>query len=533
MDASGGTSPRDASASDASSIASSGDASSDASPRDAWPHDDAGPPPLCGPTAAPCGYCGTVVCGGDAPDHCTAAEPCEYFETTALVGATTRYSDAFGSGVAVGDIHGDGHVDVVFGAPDGIRVLRGPELRLTSAFSSAVPTDVGAVVLVDFDGDGDLDLSFSRIMRRPGMELWENDGAGTFSPVVLGVEPPEVPAGLAWADFDQDGDLDVAVPNYTRGSTRLFAREAGAFVDVTEEVGLEGFGRASFQAMWFDYDLDGDVDLLVAEDKGSSFGWATQLYRNDDGRFANVTTEAGFREPVDGMGLAVGDVDGDLDLDVFVADDGRADGGHLLYVNRGDGTFVEEADRRAPGTELYFGWGVELVDLDLDGDLDLVMAVEDDWPYVGENRGGTFLPVDRVLDGFPRATQVGFVATDLNADHAPDLSFWLRPYDPNRLAHVLSNVRPNVGHALPLRLVGAGANGFAIGARVVVQAGGARSVQQLHAGQSFFSSRPPELVFGLGDAEHVDEVEVWWPDGARSVHHGPFPADERLVLVQP
>jgi hypothetical protein len=172
-------------------------------------------------------------------------------------------------------------------------------------------------------------------------------------------------------DADGDGDLDVFVTTFGTMNRLLLNDGAGQFQDVTHEVGLRDYG-ANVGAAFFDYDRDADLDLFVC-----SGGWGpapNRLWRNvGGGVFRPATVGSGLHEEEATFGCAVGDVDLDGDEDLFV---GEQNPPHHLYLNQGDGTFVEGTPAAIADVEGSI-IGACLADLDDDGDLDLVLAVRD------------------------------------------------------------------------------------------------------------------------------------------------------------
>jgi len=243
----------------------------------------------------------------------------------------------------------------------------------------------GGVAVEDLDGDGAAEILLvdgDRWEDAPpgspagrGIVLFRNDGAGSFavpsSPT--GLEAPLQGMGIALGDADGDGDLDLLVTS-TAG-VRFFRNESAPgvlrFVDATEASGLASLDGWSTSAGFGDLDLDGDLDLVVAhyvrwnptideavdyrlEGIGRAYGpplgfegeTVRAFFNSGDGTFEDRTAAAGFdvRNPSTGapmakaLGLLVQDLDGDGDLDVFVANDTVA---NFLLRNRGDGTFEE------------------------------------------------------------------------------------------------------------------------------------------------------------------------------------------------
>jgi hypothetical protein len=238
---------------------------------------------------------------------------------------------------------------------------------------SAWPVEVtgGGVGLLDYDGDGDLDMFFAQggpLLPggpRPGSAdvLLRNDGGGRFADASAeaGLAPKGYGQGVVVADYDGDGDPDVYVTRY-RGNT-LWRNDGGRFVDATAEARV-GCGLWSLGAAFFDSDGDGDLDLFVANyldfdtarapfardpktgaaEYGMAQGFRGQpdtLFRNDgDGTFTDITALAGVAGSGRGMGCLAADFDGDGRVDILVANDAEA---NALWRNRGDGTFEEVA----------------------------------------------------------------------------------------------------------------------------------------------------------------------------------------------
>ena len=243
--------------------------------------------------------------------------------------------------------------------------------------------------LGDFDGDGDLDVYLSGIaarsivvgvFRNEGLQGGDTDPTWVFEETASEA-PPLVYGAAAWGDYDADGDLDLVVTGSTRmdppyDPQSVLLRNEGGELRVVDEP-LAGYH--SGDAIWGDFDNDGDLDLLLGGETADRSS-ETRLYRNEAGRFSDA--EVGLPGLAYGD-AAWGDADGDNDLDLVmsgVSTDGiYAD----VFLNDG-GDFSVAPSELVPSAFSDVNWG----DFDEDGDLDLIQT------------GGRFSP--NVLDGLTR-----------------------------------------------------------------------------------------------------------------------------------
>ena len=226
----------------------------------------------------------------------------------------------------------------------------------------------------DFDNDGDLDL-FVGFNGAPN-RLYRNDG-GTFQDIATTAQVADARAtrASAWADYDADGDADLLV-GFAPGNTsvlKLYRNDAGAFSDVTAAAGVSVDSGAVRQPSFVDFDGDGDLDLFVAlRDR------ANLMFRNEKNTFKNVATEVGLADVRKSVGAVWFDFDDDGYIDVYVANqDGDANG--LFRNNRGKFEDVAEKAGAAWGgrtPRLASNGTVRPCAADVNGDgrLDLVLA---------------------------------------------------------------------------------------------------------------------------------------------------------------
>jgi len=422
----------------------------------------------------------------------------------------------------------------------------------------------GAFV-ADYDADGWPDILVTSFGRNL---LYRNLGNGRFENVAaaVGLESPGWNTGAAWFDADADGDLDVYIAAYIdntleqvlaakpslpwRGMAKVavgpfgldgardhfFRNEGGRFVDATVEVGMEDKGRGfGFSVRAFDFDDDGDLDVYVANDSDPNY-----LYRNEgDGTFQDVATWTGLALDENGaaqasMGVAVGDADGDGLLDVFV--NHFSEDFSTLYRGLGGGLY-EDVSRRSgvgPATFTPLSWGTALVDLDNDGDLDIPVMNGHIYPQINEhpeligtyeqrnllleNRGSGAPPMfaDVGAEAGPGFAEVlssrGLAVADYDDDGDLDLLITNLDAPPS----LLRNDSPS-GSWLAVVCEDERGGIIPIGTQVRVRAGGRTQWRDIASGDSYMSTHDSRPHFGLGAVERVDEVEVVWPDGTKSV----------------
>ena len=265
-----------------------------------------------------------------------------------------------GTGVVVGDVDGDGDVDAFISQAEGssLLLLNDGAGKLTLSKQAFKPGSGAA--FGDLNGDKSLDIF---ITEETNNEVWLNDGKGLFSKAGQDLVSPESSA-VALGDLDSDGDLDAFVTNWTGHPDQVFMNDGnGIFTDSGQKLG-NWFGTAVSLG---DVDKDGDLDALVA-DNGESTDNAPVLWLNDGtGRFTDSTQRLGF---TNAYAALLGDLDGDGDLDAFIANSNHngAKPPDKVWLNDGKGIFTDSG--QSLGT--FYSLTAALADLDNDGDFDAV-----------------------------------------------------------------------------------------------------------------------------------------------------------------
>jgi len=225
-------------------------------------------------------------------------------------------------------------------------------------------------IWVDYNNDGYLDMFMADYMPTKYNKLYKNNGDGTFSKITDGSISQEAnySIGASWADYDNDGDLDAYIPN-DKGNNNLFFNNQGngKFTKITTGDHVND-GKNSTGCSWADYDNDGDLDLFVANASNQN----NMLFNNNGaGSFTKVNTGDIVNNGGNSHGSAWGDVDSDGDLDLFVNNDQNED--KFLYLNNGDGTFTRNLNEPITSAEGN-SMACAFADIENDGDLDLFIV---------------------------------------------------------------------------------------------------------------------------------------------------------------
>ncbi|RUL89131.1 FG-GAP-like repeat-containing protein [Tautonia sociabilis] len=489
-----------------------------------------------------------------------------------------RLPETMGGGLALLDFDGDGWLDVYCvqggrfpgGSPGpggGDRLFRNRgdgtfEDASESSGIASFPRGFGHGVAVgDIDNDGHPDLF---VTRWRSYALYRNRGDGTFEDRTeaagLGGDRGW-PTSAAFADLDNDGDLDLYVCQYLRWDPdrdppcpdpdrpgrfmycvprrfeaepdRVFRNDGGVFVDVTESAGIVDRDGRGLGVVAADVNADGRIDLFVANDMTADLLFLNRgSFRfEESGELAGVASNAagGYQA---GMGVCCGDLDGDARPELLVTNFyGESTS---LYRNVGGGQFSYaslDAGLAAP-TRFVLGFGVALLDANLDGLLDLAQAnghVNDFRPgtpyampaqlFLGRGNGRFVEVTDRAGDGWSVDRVARGLATgDLNNDGLPDILILAQAGPLAFLRNLGPGGNPSdagTGRFLTLRLEGTRSNRDGVGAVVVVTADGRTQTLCRVGGGSFLSANDGRLLVGLGAGADLTAVavEVRWPSG--------------------
>lgn len=475
----------------------------------------------------------------------------------------------YAAGAAWGDIEGDGDLDLFLPqhqAAGELFVNHGGTFADEAAARGVDdPTGHGlGAVFVDYDNDGDQDLY---ITNNGPNRLFQNDGTGHFIDVAAaaGVADAGPSTSASWGDYDRDGHLDLYVVNYGycggididsslqyEPDALYHATGEGTFTDVTPLLGPPDNTHmgAGFQAAWFDYDRDGDVDLYLANDFVGPKPRPNALWRNDGPdesggwRFTDVSVSSGAGVSINTMGIGVGDYDRDGDPDLALSNI-RA---NVLLRNNGNGTFTNVAEAMGVArdfqviTERAITWGLAFYDLDNDTREDIYVAAGD----FGYEDGYTLQPNEVFLNrgrrGFadvsapsraddPLMTR-GVAFADYDRDGRVDM-YLVNHVDITRL---LRNVtRRNRNHWLEVDTIGSRSNRDACGAQLTARLQkGPTLVREVFCGSISQASGSDSVVhLGLGRWDRVKRLVIRWPSGTVQVLKWIKKVDRVLTVTEP
>ena len=525
------------------------------------------------------------------------------------------YPEDIGSGAAFADYDNDGDLDLYIvnnpgplymaiteSSPGNVLYRNNGEGTFTDVTASAGIGDKGfgmGCVFGDYDNDGDLDLYVTNY--GPNV-MYRNNGDGIFTDVTTdaGVGDARWSTGAAFADYDNDGDLDLYVPNYIEYDLSklaavqekskqygqyvpsalnpvVFAPQDnvlyrnngnGTFTDVSADLRVKSEGGRSFQAIFTDFDLDGDLDLYIANDLSPN-----TLYRNTgNGTFTNVSDDSWAADVRGSMGLGVGDYDRDGDVDFFISH--WMDQENALYSNlwqeesaidnptpkrRKESLspvlvgpngvrpirLVDESYTAFLGEESihYVGWGTDFFDYDNDGHLDIFVANGHTYPYLNQreklvaqkdqlfrnNGDGVFTDTTEIAGIASLLPRVGRGVAFGDYDNDGDVDIVI--INNHDRAVLLRNDGGNRNNWLHVKLTGTKRNRDAVGAKIRLKAGDLIQLREINAGISYLSFNSLIAEFGLGQHEIVDWLEVVWLSG-NAERFTNIQANQRVVIIE-
>jgi enediyne biosynthesis protein E4 len=414
----------------------------------------------------------------------------------------------YGMGVAIGDYDNDGNEDLYVTGYGSNKLYHN---NGDGTFTDVTPrAGVGGsgwstgAAWVDLDNDGLLDLVVLRYMQ------WDFDDI--------------------WCGERKEGLRAYCTPDAFRPITPLVYHNNGNghFTEVSQKLGLSKEGKGLGIAL-ADYDRDGHIDLFFANDSMPEF-----LYHNTGhGAFEEVGLPSGVAVDGEGrsyagMGIEFTDYNNDGLPDLVITD--LANQMYAVYRNNGDGMFSYDAypSGLARISLTHSGWGVRFLDYDNDGWKDLIIAqghdldtIELTFPnlhyrepmLLARNTGNNFVDVSAEAGAVFQQPWVarGLAAGDIDDDGRVDAVVTTN----GESIHVLHNDTKTPYHWLTLRLIGHKSNRDAIGALVKLTSEHGKQFATVTTAGSYLSSSDKRLHFGLGEAVAANLIEIQWPSGIR------------------
>ena len=474
-------------------------------------------------------------------------------------------------GVVIDDFNNDDYLDIftTSWASDA-----NPKLFISredgSFTESQVPTHLEGIYgglnvePADYNNDGNLDLFVLRgawLAAAGGYpnSLLRNNGNGTFTDVsfnlgLANIHRPTQTAG--WADFDNDGDLDLFVGNETtpgnKAPCQLFRNDGEkGFVDVALSAGVTN-DRFTKGVSWGDYDNDRYPDLYV-----SNFRSENRLYHNNgDGTFTDLAPTLKVTDPSSSFPAWFWDYDNDGNLDIFVSSysgniehvaahrlNEDADFETLcLYRGDGNGNFIDVATD-AGLQDPVLPMGSNFGDINNDGYLDFYLGTGD--PGFGSlmpnlmylNVGGSKF-VDVTMASRLGHLQKGHAVSFADLDNDGDLDLFEQlggAYPGDAFRDALFENPGFKNHSITVKLVGKETNRSAIGARIKAtfnEGGKARSVYRHVSSGGSFGANPMRQTIGTGSAEKIQSLEIFWPVTGATQKFTEIECDQSIEIVE-
>jgi hypothetical protein len=446
-------------------------------------------------------------------------------------------SEGGASGASFVDYDADGDLDIYYigsnFSPNRALWRNDGNDLFTKITTDIITTDTGnmiGVAFADYDNDGDVDAFVAGVPS----SLYQNDGSGNFAKVTSGQIFSTGPRGWspAWADVDRDGDLDLFITHpagFVAGgvtSNWMFLNDGPPNYTFTRVTGTDPTtGNAPYTVGNFaDYDLDGDLDLFVGAGPANGFTapdffYHNQLVETGSADLTRITGNILATDRRDGQLANWIDIENDGDLDMYITNWGGQGVGIVNDLYRNDaGTYI-----KVSGESIVTDRDISLAnvwgDFDNDADLDVFVSNQGTNRLYLNNGDGTF------TRKISTATAIGgnhWAATVGDYDNNGSLDLFVPPTSPQAPNLLFRNDLQNENSWIKLRLVGTSSDSTAIGAKVIltttINGEIVTQMREISTQNSFLGHNAIEVHFGLADSNSIESIEIQWPLGNSEQH---------------
>ena len=446
-------------------------------------------------------------------------------DATQLANIVVPTDSGYGHGIAVADYNQDGYLDIFTIFYENRNTLHinqqdGTFLDMAEAWDAQGSfgwRDRG-IAAADYNNDGYPD--FLLHIAGSNSLIYRNTGSGMFDVLgqSTGIFDRGQSQGVIWGDFNDDGRLDVVLLNFSTFCQFYFQNADNTFTEATSTVGM-AFIQYAIAGVAFDADNDGDLDMII----GRGEGYGNLLFLNrGNGTFVERGERRGVAMPdLHSQGITLGDYDRDGDLDIYIA---NSKGANALFRNRGNGYF-DEVGSTARANESRRSVACNFADFDNDGWPDIFVGNFGPKIIYHNNGDGTF---SMWSDANLRVWTSTYGSCAADFDHDGDLDIYVSNSG-NESKYYENLADP--GNWLEIIPEGSTSNRDALGCNIDLWKDGRVQRQVIASGSAFVSGNRIPAHFGLGQADYADSVRITWPAGGSTFLSDPV-ANQRIRVVE-